>query len=28
VRPKVSERMKGAGIVLPTNMFDGVTEVR
>src|SRR6187399_191482 len=28
VRPKVSERMKGAGIVLPSNMFDGVTEVR
>jgi pilus assembly protein CpaF len=28
VRPKVSERMKGAGIVLPANMFDGVTEVR
>jgi pilus assembly protein CpaF len=28
VRPKVSERMKGAGIVLPTTMFDGVTEVR
>jgi len=28
VRPKVSERMKGAGIVLPTTMFDGVTEIR
>ena len=28
VRPKVSERMKGAGIVLPSNMFEGVTEVR
>jgi pilus assembly protein CpaF len=28
VRPKVSERMKGAGIVLPSNMFEGVTEIR
>ena len=28
VRPKCAERMKGAGIVLPTNMFEGVTEVR
>jgi pilus assembly protein CpaF len=28
VRPKVSERMKGAGIVLPSNMFEGVMEVR
>jgi pilus assembly protein CpaF len=28
VRPKCAERLKAAGIVLPTNMFDGVTEVR
>ena len=28
VRPKVAERMRGAGILLPTDMFDGVTEVR
>jgi pilus assembly protein CpaF len=28
VRPKCAERLKGAGIVLPTNMFEGVTEVR
>jgi pilus assembly protein CpaF len=28
VRPKVSERMKGAGVVLPSNMFEGVTEIR
>ena len=28
VRPKVAERMKAAGILLPTDMFDGVTEVR
>jgi pilus assembly protein CpaF len=28
VRPKCAERLRGAGIVLPTNMFDGVTEVR
>ena len=28
VRPKVAERMKAGGILLPTDMFDGVTEVR
>jgi pilus assembly protein CpaF len=28
VRPKSAERMKAAGIHLPTDMFDGVTEVR
>ena len=28
VRPKCAERMKAAGILLPTDMFDGVTEVR
>jgi pilus assembly protein CpaF len=28
VRPKCAERLRAAGIVLPTNMFDGVTEVR
>jgi len=28
VRPKVAERMKGHGILLPTDMFDGVWEVR
>ena len=28
VRPKCAERMKAAGIHLPTDMFDGVTEVR
>jgi len=28
VRPKCAERLKAAGIVLPPNMFDGVTEVR
>jgi pilus assembly protein CpaF len=28
VRPKCAERLKAAGIVLPTNMFEGVTEVR
>ena len=28
VRPKASERLKAAGIHLPTNMFEGVTEVR
>jgi pilus assembly protein CpaF len=28
VRPKCAERLRGAGIVLPPNMFDGVTEVR
>jgi pilus assembly protein CpaF len=28
VRPKVAERMKAGGIHLPTDMFDGVTEVR
>jgi pilus assembly protein CpaF len=28
VRPKVCERLKASGIVLPTDMFEGVTEVR
>ena len=28
VRPKVAERMKGYGILLPTDMFDGVWEVK
>jgi pilus assembly protein CpaF len=28
VRPKCSERLKAAGILLPTEMFEGVTEVR
>jgi pilus assembly protein CpaF len=28
VRPKVCERLKGAGIVLPPDMFDGFLEVR
>ena len=28
VRPKCAERLKAAGIVLPPNMFEGVTEVR
>jgi pilus assembly protein CpaF len=28
VRPKVAERMKSAGILLPTDMFEGVWEVR
>jgi pilus assembly protein CpaF len=28
VRPKCSERLRAAGIVLPTEMFEGVTEVR
>jgi pilus assembly protein CpaF len=28
VRPKSAERMKAAGIHLPADMFDGVTEVR
>ena len=28
VRPKMSERLKSAGIVLPATMFDGVVEVR
>ena len=28
VRPKVAERMQAGGILLPTDMFDGVTEVR
>ena len=28
VRPKCSERLKSAGILLPTEMFEGVTEVR
>ena len=28
VRPKCAERMKAGGILLPTDMFDGVTEVR
>jgi pilus assembly protein CpaF len=28
VRPKCSERLRSAGIVLPTEMFEGVMEVR
>jgi pilus assembly protein CpaF len=28
VRPKVCERLKTSGILLPTDMFEGVTEVR
>jgi pilus assembly protein CpaF len=28
VRPKVSERLRAAGILLPTEMFEGVTEVK
>jgi pilus assembly protein CpaF len=28
VRPKVCERLKAAGIILPPDMFEGVTEVR
>jgi pilus assembly protein CpaF len=28
VRPKVCERLKAAGVVLPPDMFEGVTEVR
>jgi pilus assembly protein CpaF len=28
VRPKCAERMRAAGIVVPTDMFEGVTEVR
>jgi pilus assembly protein CpaF len=28
VRPKVAERLKTAGIFLPTDMFEGVAEVR
>jgi pilus assembly protein CpaF len=28
VRPKCAERMKSAGIHLPTDMFEGVWEVR
>jgi pilus assembly protein CpaF len=28
VRPKCAERMKGAGIHLPTDMFEGVWEVK
>ena len=28
VRPKCSERLKAAGILLPTEMFEGITEVR
>jgi pilus assembly protein CpaF len=28
VRPKVSERLRAAGIHLPTHMFEGITEVR
>jgi pilus assembly protein CpaF len=28
VRPKCSERLKAAGILLPAEMFEGVTEVR
>ena len=28
VRPKVAERLKAAGIHLPSDMFEGMTEVR
>jgi pilus assembly protein CpaF len=28
VRPKVCERLKAAGVILPPDMFEGVTEVR
>jgi pilus assembly protein CpaF len=28
VRPKVCERLKSAGIVLPGTMFEGVVEIR
>jgi pilus assembly protein CpaF len=28
VRPKVAERLKASGIHLPTDMFEGMTEVR
>jgi pilus assembly protein CpaF len=28
VRPKCAERLRSSGILLPTNMFEGVTEVR
>jgi pilus assembly protein CpaF len=28
VRPKCAERLRAAGIVLPMDMFEGVTEVR
>jgi pilus assembly protein CpaF len=28
VRPKVCERLKAAGVVLPANMFEGVMEIR
>jgi pilus assembly protein CpaF len=28
VRPKVSERLRAAGILLPTEMFEGVTEIK
>jgi pilus assembly protein CpaF len=28
VRPKCAERLKSAGILLPTEMFEGITEVR
>jgi pilus assembly protein CpaF len=28
VRPKVCERLKAAGVVLPANMFEGVLEIR
>jgi len=28
VRPKVSERLRTAGVHLPADMFDGVVEVR
>ncbi len=28
VRPKVCERLKAAGIVLPGSMFEGVVEIR
>jgi pilus assembly protein CpaF len=28
VRPKVCERLRAAGVSLPPDMFDGITEVR
>jgi hypothetical protein len=28
VRPKVAERLKGSGITLPPQMFEGVMEIR
>jgi hypothetical protein len=28
VRPKIAEKLKAAGVNLPMDMFEGVTEVR